>query len=105
MQTKVMLIIEKITPIWFEWLGWLLIIGAIGYISEKTKVPSVAIIYSASYVLFFVYTTNAISKIMNYKLFKSDAANKLLTLIAAIIVMSVSTIVLRQALEALIKNG
>jgi len=28
---------DKATPIWFQYLGWFLALGAIGIVAEKTK--------------------------------------------------------------------
>ena len=105
MQTKLIKFIENITPVWFTWLGWLLAIGAVGYIAETTKAPSIGIIYIASYVFFFVYITNTISRLMDFKLLKSERLNKLVTLLLAITVMSVSTLALHQALSVLVVNN
>jgi len=43
------------TPIWFEWISWLLIIGGLTFVSQKTLNISVKILTVLSYILLFMY--------------------------------------------------
>lgn len=105
MQPKVFTLLEKATPIWFNWLGWFLSTGAIGFIAEKTQLVSVFIVYGISYLFFFMYITHIISKINDIKLIKSENLNKVIMSLVAIMVMGLSTITLNQAISALMANG
>lgn len=69
MQPKVFTLLEKATPIWFNWLGWFLSTGAIGFIAEKTQLVSIFIVYGISYLFFFTYITHII---IQDKLHKAD---------------------------------
>jgi len=42
-----------IAPIWFNWLRWFLMVGAVGYLAEKTNNIGLQIIYGISYIAFF----------------------------------------------------
>ena len=105
METKLNNFIEKATPIWFNWLGWFLSVGAVGFVAEKTQLISVFVVYGISYVFFFMYITYVISKLVHLKLFKHEAINKTLMTLLAISVMALSTITLNQAVTALVSNG
>lgn len=43
------------TPIWFEWLKWIIIMGAIQVIVDKTQDRLVQLIYTTSYFLLTFY--------------------------------------------------
>jgi len=105
MQPKIFTILEKITPIWFSWLGWLLSVGAIGFIAEKTKLLSISIIYGISYVFFFMYITHMVSKIMHLELLKNKSLNKIAMFILAVLIMSLSTLAIHQAVPKLASGG
>jgi hypothetical protein len=45
----------KITPLWFDWLQWILVLGVIGYLAQQTKNPALSIIYAFSYMAFYFY--------------------------------------------------
>ena len=45
----------KATPVWFEWLEWIIIIGAIQVIADKTQDRYVQLIGVISYVFLFFY--------------------------------------------------
>jgi len=95
---------KKITPIWFTWLSWFIALGAIGFIAKKTNNLGLNIIFGISYVCFFMFITTSISDIMKYKIIKNEKTNKLFTLMIAIAILALSTIVLHQAIEGL-SNG
>ena len=42
-------------PKWFEWMEWLLILGALTFVSEKTSNIAVQLITSISYVFLLLY--------------------------------------------------
>jgi len=45
----------KATPVWFEWLEWIIIIGAIQVIADKTQDIYVKLIGGISYAFLFFY--------------------------------------------------
>lgn len=45
----------KATPVWFEWLEWIIIIGAIQVIADKTQDRYVQLIGSISYFFLMFY--------------------------------------------------
>lgn len=45
----------KFVPNWFNWLGWLLILGAFQYILELTKSRIISFIYITTLLLLFRY--------------------------------------------------
>jgi hypothetical protein len=45
----------KGAPIWFEWLNWTLIIGALRYIQGRTGSTTIGIVLGVSAVLFVYY--------------------------------------------------
>ena len=96
--------LKKIVPIWFNWLGWFLALGAMGYIAEKTKNIGLQIIYGISFIVFFNFITITISDIMKFKVVRSQKINNVLTLIIALGVLAITTIILRQGIEGLLNN-
>ena len=43
------------TPRWFDWVGWLLILGALTFVAQKTSNMAVKIVTAISYALLFMY--------------------------------------------------
>jgi hypothetical protein len=43
------------TPKWFEWLGWVLIIGAVTFVAKKTDNVVVVVVNVLSYSFFLMY--------------------------------------------------
>jgi hypothetical protein len=46
---------KKVTPLWFDWLQWVLVLGVLGYVANQTKNIILVIIYAFSYMAFFFY--------------------------------------------------
>lgn len=46
---------KKITPLWFDWLQWILILGVIGFLAEQTRNIVLFIAYTFSYIALFFY--------------------------------------------------
>ncbi len=42
-------------PKWFEWIGWLFLLGALKFVEKKTSNFTVTVISNVSYVLLFMY--------------------------------------------------
>jgi hypothetical protein len=45
----------NITPLWFDWLQWVLVLGVIGYIANESQNVFLRIIYAFSYMAFYFY--------------------------------------------------
>jgi len=43
------------TPLWFQWLGWVLILGSLSFLEKKTGVIALTILVRFSYFLLFIY--------------------------------------------------
>lgn len=46
---------ETFTPLWFKWVGWIIALGGISYLAEKTTSTPLKIIESISYILLGFY--------------------------------------------------
>ncbi len=93
-----------ITPAWFNWLRWFLMVGAVGYLAEKTNNIGLQIIYGVSYIAFYMFITTTISDILNVKFIKNQLFNKIITLCIALIILAVTYFVLHQSLKDLLKS-
>lgn len=94
---------KKITPIWFKWLSWFLALGVIGYVAGKTNNISLQIIYSISFIAFFMFITTTISDLLNLKLAKNNKINSTIILFIALTVLAVTQIILYQGIKELLK--
>jgi len=95
---------KKVTPIWFEWLGWFLALGAVGYIAERTQVVGLQIIYGISYIAFMMFISTTISDIMSLNVVKNQKINQVVTVSLSIGLLAVTYIVLNQSIKALLKG-
>jgi hypothetical protein len=43
------------TPVWFQWLGWAIILGSLSYLEKNADVFALTFIIGFSYVLLFLY--------------------------------------------------
>ncbi len=93
-----------ITPVWFNWLRWFLMVGAVGYLAEKTNNIGLQIIYGISYIAFFMFITTTISDILNLKFIKNQLSNKIISLCVALGVLAITNFVLHQSLKELLRN-
>ena len=46
---------EKITPLWFEWLGWAFTTGGVAYLAKRTDSMPLKILEAISYVVITLY--------------------------------------------------
>jgi hypothetical protein len=46
---------KKVTPLWFDWLQWVLVLGVIGYIAQESRSTALAVCYEFSYIALFFY--------------------------------------------------
>ena len=95
---------KTITPIWFNWLGWFLMLGAVGYMAERTNNAGLQIIYGISFIAFFMFITTTISDIMKFKLVKHQTIDSIITLIIAVAVLAVTQLILFESIKDLLKG-
>ncbi len=93
-----------ITPTWFNWLRWFLMVGTVGYLAEKTNNIGLQIIYGISYIAFYMFITTTISDILNIKFIKNQAFNKIITFCIAFIILVTTYLVLHQSLKDLLRS-
>ncbi len=48
---------EKITPLWFEWMGWVFATGGVAYLAKKTGSIPLKAIEAISYITLTLYFT------------------------------------------------
>jgi len=46
---------KRVTPLWFDWLQWILVLGVIGYLAQQSRNVIIIITYTFSYVALFFY--------------------------------------------------
>jgi cellulose synthase/poly-beta-1,6-N-acetylglucosamine synthase-like glycosyltransferase len=75
----------KATPRWFQWLGWLIILGAITFLSEQTKSLLLILVSGASYfMLFFYFQSFFFSlELSGFPFIKSERVRRLVSLIVS----------------------
>ena len=66
----------KITPKWFDFMKWLLIIGAISFVAKKTADSTILIIMYASYLLLFFYIYGIMNKVSKWVYEKNKLTGK-----------------------------
>lgn len=46
---------KRATPLWFDWLQWILVLGVIGYLAQQSRNVILIITYVFSYIALFFY--------------------------------------------------
>ncbi len=46
---------KRVTPLWFDWLQWTLVLGVIGYLAQQSRNVIIIVTYAFSYVALFFY--------------------------------------------------
>jgi hypothetical protein len=46
---------KKATPLWFDWLQWILVLGVIGFLAQQSRNIVLIITYAFSYIALFFY--------------------------------------------------
>jgi hypothetical protein len=95
---------KVITPTWFNWLRWFLMVGTVGYLAEKTNNLGLQIIYGISFIAFFMFIATTISDILNVNFIKHKLFNKIFTFCMALFIFTVTNLILHQCLKELLKN-
>jgi hypothetical protein len=78
---------RKATPQWFEWLGWVFILGAITFLGEQTKNAVVRAISAISFVALFFYLQGFFYSIefRGFPLIKSERVRRAVSLLLSAI--------------------
>lgn len=83
---------EKITPLWFKWLGWVFATGGVAYLAKKTGSIPLKIIETVSYLilaLYFLYFF-ASFRVEPYHSWASSRSSKLKKFLALLPVIGLS---------------
>lgn len=43
------------TPKWFTWIGWVIVLGILKYVNQRTENIAISIVHGASYIFFIMY--------------------------------------------------
>ena len=80
----------KATPIWFDWLKWIFIMGAIQVIADKTHDRSVQLIMGTSYFFFMFYMFAYFYNIEFHgiPLIKSERIRRIVSIIISMLIFS-----------------
>ena len=81
----------KATPQWFEWLEWLLILGAIHFLAEQTQSVILRLVSATSYAALFFYLQSFFFSLEfhGFPLIKSERVRRLMSLVlSAILAMA-----------------
>ena len=78
------------TPIWFEWLKWILIMGAIQVIANKTQDRLVQLINGISYIFLLYYMIGFFYNIEFHgiPLIKSERKRQIISLMLSVLLFS-----------------
>ena len=93
---------DKATPIWFQYLGWFLALGAIGIAAEKTKSLGLIIVYGITYVFFFMFINFKNSETLDIQIIRNKSLNNFLTLILSLLILTFTIYTLHSAINGII---
>ena len=73
----------KATPKWFEWLTWVIILGAFSFLTQQIQNVIISIAYSFSYVALFFYFQGFFfsQDFHGFPLVKSEKVRRLVSLL------------------------
>lgn len=76
---------KKVTPRWFEWLEWTLILGALQFVVEETRSLILSIVCAFSYVALFFYLQGVFysAEFYGFPWVKSERTRRTLSLIVS----------------------
>ena len=72
----------KATPQWFQWLGWVLILGTFTFLAEKTQNVTLKIVAGVSYSALYLYLNSLFFSLewYGFPLIKSERARRVVSL-------------------------
>lgn len=76
---------KKVTPRWFEWLEWILILGVLQFVVEQTRSLILSIVCAFSYLALFFYLQGVFYsvEIYGFPWVKSERTRRMLSLIVS----------------------
>ena len=82
-QTSIDKFWKYVTPLWFEILEWVLILGVISYLANQTRNMTLRIVSSISYVFIFFYIQSLFYTIdfKGFPLVKTNRGQRILSII------------------------
>jgi hypothetical protein len=66
----------KFTSLWFDWLKWLIITGAITLIADKTKEIAVLYVMYSTYIILTIYMIILMIKMLNFIVLKLSSLDR-----------------------------
>jgi len=77
----------KATPRWFEWLGWILILGVITFLARETQSLTLNIVSKVSYIalLFYLQSFFFSLEFYGFPLIKTEQNRRIVSLIVSAI--------------------
>jgi len=76
---------RKVTPEWFQWLGWVIMIGGLNFLAKETRNISLQIISGVSYVALFFYLQSIFFSLEfhGFPFIKSEQIRRVVSLIVS----------------------
>lgn len=96
--------IPTATKLWFEWIEWAVVMGALYYAYERSKNWAVVIALGVSNLMLMMYFTSLFSNLITYKSFsflKSDRASFRLAIVISVAATLATTTILRTVVAEL----
>ena len=74
---------KRVTPLWFQWLEWLLILGVVAYLAKQTQTVVLKLVSGLSYAMLFLYLQALFYSVEFYgfPLIKSERVRRIASLI------------------------
>jgi hypothetical protein len=100
-------VILKATPKWFEWLGWVLILGALKYLSALTNHIALRFVIAISWVLFlfYIYAFFYQIEIENIPFIKSKKVARRISILISALLGLCFFLLLNSIIQMLSKKG
>ena len=94
--------LKILTGKWFEFVGWMFVLGALLAIVAKTNNPGLWVILIISGFLFFYNVIIIVRILWDIKLFKSKMLNNSVTYIVSLMVLFAAIVTIISTLPALV---
>jgi len=74
---------KQATPVWFQWLEWLFILGVIAYLAKETQSAVLKLVSSVSYAVLFLYLQALFFSLEfhGFPLVKSERVGRIVSLV------------------------
>ena len=73
----------SLTPKWFTWIGWVIVLGVLKYVNERTENMAISILHVASHILFIMYFIAFFYQLnfINIPFIKSEKISRLISIL------------------------